>query len=171
MVSRSSSGVAQVSNLGDIQITCSVLGQPYSWGETRSPLKITTVAYQVLPDGSKKLVPSETNQSGGSYATKVESVYFHFHIPLEPAERDAEANRLLAKVEKSMPSEQVTEEAHQRYLERGIREFISQHRVGHFQVECRILNGDRVMGVAVVELEVLFKGRVSDLGLQVVPPA
>jgi hypothetical protein len=170
VVSRSSSGVAQVSNLGDIQITCSVLGRPYSWGETRSPLKITTVAYQVLPDGSKKLVPSETNQSGGSYAAEVESVYFHFHIPLEPAERDAEANRLLAKVEKSMPSDQVTEETHQRYLER-IREFIGQHRVGHFQVECRILNGDRVMGVAVVELEILFKGRVSDLGLQAVPPA
>ena len=170
MVSRSSSGVAQVSNLGDIQITCSVLERPYSWGETRSPLKITTVAYRVLPDGSKKLVPSETNQSGGGCAAEVESVYFHFHIPLEPEERDAEANRLLAKVEKSMPSEQVTEEAHQRSLER-IREFIGQHRVGHFQVECRILNGDRVMGVAVVELEVLFKGRVSDLGLQAVPPA
>jgi len=170
VVSRSSSGVAQVSNLGDIQITCSVLERPYSWGETRSPLKITTVAYRVLPDGSKKLVPSETNQSGGGCAAEVESVYFHFHIPLEPEERDAEANRLLAKVEKSMPSEQVTEEAHQRSLER-IREFIGQHRVGHFQVECRILNGDRVMGVAVVELEVLFKGRVSDLGLQAVPPA
>lgn len=170
MVSRSSSGVAQVSNLGDIQIICSVLGRPYSWGETRSPLKIATVAYQVLPDGSKKFVPSETNQSGGTSAAEMESVYFHFHIPLEPAERDAEANRLLAKVEKSMPSDQVAEEAHQRYLER-IRDLIGQHRVGHFRVECRILNGDRVMGIAVVELEVLFKGRVSDLGLQAVPPA
>lgn len=170
MVSHSSSGLAQVSNLGDIQITCTVQGLPYSWGQSRNPLKIATVAYQVLPDGSKKLVPSETNQSGGSYATEVESVYFHFHIPLESADRDAEANRLLAIVEKLMPSEQVTEEAHQRLLKR-IREFIGQHRVGHFQVECRILNGDRVMGVAVVELEVLCKGRVSDLGLQAVPPA
>lgn len=161
VLSRSSSGLAQVSNLGDIQITCSVPARPYSWGESRSPLKIATVAYQVLPDGSKKLVPSETKQPGGSYATEVESVFFHFHIPLEPAERDAEANRLLAKVEKSMPSEQVTEEAHQRAVER-IREVIGQHRVGHFQVECRILNGDRVMGVAVVELEVLFRGRFSD---------
>ena len=164
VVSRSSSGLAQVSNLGDIQITCSARARPYSWGESRSPLKIATVAYQVLPDGSKKLVPSETNQTGGSYATEVESVLFHFHIPLEPAERDAEANRLLAKMEKSMPSDQVTEEAHQRALER-LREFVYQHRVGHFEVECRILDGDRVMSVAVVELEVLFKGRFSDAGL------
>ena len=43
-MSRSSSGIAQVSNLGDIQITCSVPARPYSWGETRPPLKIATVA-------------------------------------------------------------------------------------------------------------------------------
>jgi hypothetical protein len=40
-----------------------------------------------------------------------------------------------------------------------------QHQVGHFQVECQISDGDRVMGVGVVELEVLFKGRFSDVGL------
>ena len=33
---------------------------------------------------------------------------------------------------------------------------VYQHLVGHFQVECRILDGDRVMGVGIVELEVLF---------------
>lgn len=164
VVSRSPSGLAQVSNLGDIQITCSAPARPYSWGDSRSPLKIATAAYQVLPDGSKKLVPSETKQTGGGSDTEVESVYFYVHIPLEPAERDAEANRLLAKMEKSMPSEQVTEEAHQRALER-LREFVYQHRVGHFAVECRIMDGDHVMGVAVVELEVLFKGRFSDAGL------
>ena len=152
VVSRSASGLAQVSNMGDIQITCSAPARPYSWGESRSPLKIATVAYQVLPDGSKKLVPSETNQTGGSHATEVESVFFDFHIPLESAERDAEANRIVALVEKSMPSEQITEEFHQRALER-IRDFVYQHRVGHFEVECRILDGDRVMGVAVVELK------------------
>lgn len=170
VVSRSSSGIAQVSNLGDIEITCSAPARPYSWGDTRSPIKIATAAYQVLPDGSKKIEPSETNQTGGSYGTEPELVYFHLHIPLEPAERDAEANRLLAKMEKSMPSEQVTEEAHQRALER-LREFVYQHRIGHFEVECRILDGDRVIGVAVVELEVLFKGRFSDAGLPGFSPA
>jgi len=68
-----------------------------------------------------------------------------------------------------MPSEQITEEAHQRALERA-RKFVGQHRAGHFQVECRILVGDRVMGVGVVELEVLFKGRFSDVGLHTSPP-
>jgi hypothetical protein len=175
VVSRSSSGLAQVSNLGDIQITCSVPARPYSWGESRSLLKIATVAYQVLPDGSKKLVPSETNQTGGGgggggYGTVAESVLFYLHIPLAPAERDEEAKRLLAKVEKSMPSEQMTKEFHERALER-VRKFVYQHRAGHFQVECRILDADRVMGVAVVELEVLFKGRFSDAGLPGFSPA
>ena len=168
VVSRSSSGLAQVSNLGDIQFTCTVPARPYSWGDSRSPLKIATIAYQILPDGSKKLVASETNQSGGSYGAEEESVFFHFHIPLEPAERDAEANRILAVVEKSMPPAQISEVSHQRALERA-RVLVGQHRVGHFQVKCRILDGDRVMGVGVVELEVLFKGRVSD-ALYSAPP-
>jgi hypothetical protein len=67
-----------------------------------------------------------------------------------------------------MPSEQITEEAHQRALER-IRKVLWQHREGHFQVECRILDGDHVLGVAVVELEVLFKSRFSDVGLYASP--
>jgi hypothetical protein len=127
------------------------------------------VTHQVLSDGSKKLVPSEAEQTGGGSDTDSESIYFHVHIPLEPAERDAEATRYLAKLEKSMPSQETTEEVHQRALER-VREFVYQHRIGHFQIECRILNGDRVMGVAVVELEVLFKGRFSDAGLYASPP-
>ena len=68
-----------------------------------------------------------------------------------------------------MAPEQITEEAHQRALERT-RELVYQHRVGHFQVECRILDGDRVMGVGIVEVEVLFKGRFSDVGLPASPP-
>ncbi len=84
VVSRSSSGLAQVSNLGDIQITCSASARPYSWGESRSPLKIATVGYQVLPDGSKKLVPSETNQTGGSYARKWSRFTSTFIFRLSP---------------------------------------------------------------------------------------
>jgi hypothetical protein len=33
------------------------------------------------------------------------------------------------------------------------------------------LDGDRVMGVGVVEFEVLFKGRFSEIGLPGAPPA
>lgn len=63
----------------------------------------------------------------------------------------------------------ITEEARQRALERT-RELVYQHRVGQFQVECRISDGDRVIGVGVVELEVLFKGRFSEVGLAASPP-
>jgi hypothetical protein len=37
-------------------------------------------------------------------------------------------------------------------------------------VECRILDGDRVIWVGIVELEVVFKARFSDVGLPASPP-
>ena len=172
VVSRSSSGLAQVSNLGLIQIECHVPARPFppKAGEARYVLRAATVAYETFADGSKKPVPSEVNQTGAGSDTETESVYFNAHIPLEPAERDDEAHRFLAKIEKSMTPEQITEEGHQQMLRRA-REFVDPHRVGHFQLECRILDGDRVMGVGVIELEVLFKGRFSDAGLPGSSPA
>jgi hypothetical protein len=155
VVSHSSSGLAQVSNLGLIQIECHVAARPFPTkpGEASYLLKVATVAYQISPDGSKKLVPSEVNQTGGGYDTETESVFFDAHIPLETTERDDEARRFLAKIEKSVAPEVVNPE-----------------RVGHFQLKCRVLDGDRIIGVGVVELEVLFKGRVSDFGLPASPP-
>jgi hypothetical protein len=176
IVSRSSSGLAQVSNLGDIQITCRVPARPFPTkpGESRNGLSVATTAYRISPVGSKGLVPSEVHQSGAGTDgagpdPEREWVAFHFHIPLESAERDAEVRRFLAKIEEMAP-QPITEEAHQRALQ-WTPEFVYQHRVGHFQVECRILDGDRVMGVGVVELEVLFKGRFPDVGLPASPPA
>ena len=43
-----------------------------------------------------------------------------------------------------------------------LAQIVNQHRVGRFQVECRVLDTGRVMGVGRVDLEVLFKGRFSD---------
>jgi hypothetical protein len=74
---------------------------------------------------------------------------------------------VLAKAKSPPPPR--TEEAQQRALE-NFREVVYQHRVGHFLVECRVLDKDQVMGVGVVELEVLFKGRFSDVGLPAAPP-
>ena len=172
IVSSSSSGLAQVSNLGDIRITCRVQARqfPTKPGESRNGLKVATTAFKISPGGSKKLVPSEVLQSGGGFDPGTEWVDFYVHIPLPPAERDAEARKYLAKIEKSIPPDQITEKAHQQRLER-VRELVYQHRVGHFQVECHVLDGDRVMGVGVVEFEVLFKGRFSDAGLPGAPPA
>ncbi len=172
--SRSSSGVAQVSNMGDIQVRCRVPARPIAskpGREGRNMLKVVTVASQMSVDGSKKPVPSEMHPTGGGFEShpEMEWVDFYLNIPLEPAERDAEAEKYLAKLEKSMPPPKLTEDARQQALGR-IRELVSQHRVGHFQVECRILNGDRVIGIGVVELEVLFKGRFSDTGPPASPP-
>lgn len=167
IVSRSSSGLAQVSNLGDIQIRCRVPARPFPTkpgGEGRYMLKVVTVASQISADGSKKPIPSEVHPTGGGSDPDKEWVDFYVHIPLEPAERDDEARRYLAKIEKALPSRKITEEDRQRALE-GARDFVYQHRVGHFQVECRIMDGDRVIGIGIIELEVLFKGRFSDAGL------
>ena len=172
IVSRSSSGLPQVSNLGDMQMRCRVPPRPFPTkprGESRYILKVVTVAAQISADGSKKSVPSEVHSSGGGGDAENEWVDFYVHIPLEPAERDGEARRYLAKIEKALPPNNVSEEDRQQALERA-RAFVYQHRVGHFQVECRILDGDRVIGIGVVEVEVLFKGRFSDAGLPAAPP-
>jgi hypothetical protein len=139
--------------------------------ENRNGLKAATTVYRVSPDGSKTSVPSEVRESGGGFGPEPqrEWVDFYVHIPLDSAERDAEARMYLAKIEKSMAPEQITEEAHQRALERT-RDLVYQHRVGQFQVECRILDGDHVLAVGIVELQVLFKGRFSDAGLPASPP-
>lgn len=171
IVSRSSSGVAQVSNLGDIEITCRVASRPLAInpGESRNALTAASIAY-IFSDGGKKRVPSEVHQVGGGSGPDTEWVSFYLHIPLERAERDVEARRLLAKIENSMAPDQITQEAQRRMLDR-IRELVYQHRAGKFRVECRILDGDRVLGIGVIEFEVLFKDRFSDAGLPAAPPA
>jgi hypothetical protein len=172
--SHSSSGLAQVSNLGDIQIRCRVPARPFPikpGGEGRYMLKVVTIASQIS-DGSNRPVPSEANPTGGGSGGDPEQewVDFYLHILLEPAERDAEAEKYLAKLEKSMPPQEITKAARQQALEQ-LHELVFQHRVGHFQVECRILDGDRVIGIGVVQVEVLFKGHFSDVGLPASPPA
>jgi hypothetical protein len=180
VVSHSSAGVAQVSNLGDIQVTCSVAARvfPAKPGEIRNGLRAATTTYKIYPDGSQTLVPSEVHQSGGGSGTnpglvgtnpELEWVDFYVHLPLDAAERDAEFLRYLANMEKLMAPQQITKEDRQRALERA-GDLVYQHRVGHFHLECRLLDGDRVIGVGVVELEVLFKGRFSDAGLPSSPP-
>ena len=93
IMSRSSSGLIQVSNLGDIQIRCHVPARPFPTkpGEGQYMPRVATTAYKVSPDGSKQLVPSEVKQSGGGSDSGQEWVDFLVHIPLDPAERDAEA--------------------------------------------------------------------------------
>jgi hypothetical protein len=180
ILSRSFSGVAQVSNVGDIRIKCRIPARPFPTkpGERRNGLTAATTAYEVSADGSKKLVPSEVHVFGGGgdgSGVNPESEYvdFDLHIPLDSAETDAEALRYLAKLEASMTPEQkaqFTEDAQKKALE-NLRPLVYQHRIGHFQVNCRVLDGSRVIGSDIVEIEVVFKGRFSDIGLPASPPA
>ena len=107
---------------------------------------------------------------GGSWTPPQDYREFLLHLPLEPAAREAEARRYFAKILDSMPQEQPSDETRRRAIER-LQEFVYQHRVGRFRVECHVLDGKRVIGTGTVQLEVLFKGRFSDVGLPAVPPA
>lgn len=180
IVSRSSSGLAQVSNLGGVHITCHVPARPFPTkrGETRYGLRVATNAYEISADGSKKLVPSEVHivgGGGGGFGPKPEPEWVDFDvlIPLDFKELDAEVRRYLAKLEESMTSEQKAQFAAypQEKAVENLRQLVYQSRLGHFQLDCRVLDGSRVMGTDSVELEVLFKGRFSDVGLPAAPPA
>jgi hypothetical protein len=181
IVSRSSSGLAQVSNLGGVHITCHVPARPFPTtpgGEPRYMLKVATNAYEISADGTKKLVPSEVHVGGGGGGgfgpdPKPEWVDFDVLIPLDSTELDAEVHRYLAKLEESMTPEQKAQLAalpREKALE-NIRQFVYQNRLGHFQLDCRVLDGSSLMGTDNVEFEVLFKGRFSDVGLPGFSPA
>lgn len=180
ILSVSPPGLAQVSNVGDIQITCHIPARPFPTkpGETRNGLKAATTAYEIMADGTKRLVPSEVNVFGGggdwsAPGPEAEWVDFDVHIPLDAEELDTEVNRFLAKVEQSPTPEEKSKlqgKDREQVLERT-RKLVYQHRVGHFQVECQVLDGSLVMGSDIVELEVLFKGRFSDIGPSASPPA
>jgi hypothetical protein len=132
-------------------------------------------AYEISASGTRTLVPSEVNLIGGGFGSDPEPewVDFYVNIPLQPDQLDAEVSRYLAKLEGSMTPEQREQyqELNGKKARDNLRVLIREHRTGHFQVECRILDGARVMGVDVVELEVLFKGHFSDIGLPASPPA
>ena len=181
ILSRPSSELAQVSNVGDIRIRCRIPARPFPAkpGESRNGLTAATTAYEVSADGSKKLVRSEVHVFGGGgdgFGAEPEPEYvdFYVHIPLASEELDAEARRYLTKLLASVTPEQkaqlLAEDAQKKALE-NLRKFVYQHRVGHFQVDCRVLDGSRVVGSDIVEIEVVFKGRFSDIGLPAQPPA
>jgi hypothetical protein len=172
IVSRSSDGVAQVSNLGEIKITCRVPARTFLTkpAEIQNGLTAATMVYEVSPNGSERLVPSDVQLRGAGRAADEEFVEFFLHVPLDPAARDAEARRYLAKIQNSMPDQQLSEDARRGVMER-LRPLVYQHRVGRFHVKCRVLDGKRILGMGNVQFEVLFKGRFSDVGLSAAPPA
>ena len=99
-----------------------------------------------------------------------EGADFDLHILLEPAEQEAEAERFVERIWTHLPEESRTEEKRQQALQR-LREDIYQHRIGRFRVECSVMDGNKVLGIGAVQIEIVFKGRFSDLGFFGAPPA
>ena len=170
VISLSSSGLPQVSNLGDIEITCSVPARPLPTepDEGLNGLQVRTTAYELHADGTRTVVPSDVNISGGgragfASAPEPEWVNFSVYILLEPALRDEEVRKELAWLEEGMKPEKLSDADKKRGTER-LRYALErkQHRVGHFQLRCSVTDGSRVLGVGTVELEVLYKGRATD---------
>jgi hypothetical protein len=175
ILSLSSAGLAQVSNLGFIGIICRVPARPIPKipGEGRNGLRAAATAYQISGDDVRKQVPSEINETGGGQNREIEYVMFNLVLPLDRSERDLEAHRYLDRLQKAAPG--VISDSQKEQIFEGTSQSISQHRVGRFRVECSVLDGTRVVGIGVVELEVLFKDRFSDSygppGYWQVPPS
>jgi hypothetical protein len=75
-------------------------------------------------------------------------------------------------MEELMPpegSKSITADVEKKALE-TFRDLVAQNRLGHFQVECKVMDGDCVLAVGVIELEVLFKGRFSDVAVPAAKP-
>ncbi|HEX4486017.1 MAG TPA: hypothetical protein VH088_07110 [Terriglobales bacterium] len=178
ILSGSPSGVPQVSNLGLIQITCRVPGRPWPSdpkpGFGRFALRLKTVAYQIGDDGTKTVVPSFSNVTGGSDCGPFQisgecneaSLLWNLNIPIDPTEAIAEIREFDRKLEVELSPEQRQQaEAHIRDLEKHpdeLAEIVRQYRPGNFVIECRIMDGDQLWAFGHVELEIVFKGRAFD---------
>jgi hypothetical protein len=180
ILSRTPSGMPVVSNVMPIEMACTAPARPLpaSPGDSRNGLRAATTAIEVASDGSKKPVPTQTEGQGGGRGemygatASEEFVTFYIFIPLETTERDAEISRYLDRFEAASKdgvrlSEAERQQLHERvaYLKSHPQDLpggLNQNRLGHFEVECRVRDGDRVAAVGSVELEVVFKGRVSD---------
>lgn len=162
-------GLPQLSNLSQMDITCSIPARPFPSkpGETRSGLQARTNVYELLDDGSKRAVASDVIVHGGGSegwdGNPVDWVGFYAYIPLDPPQRDEEVLKFLTQIEAHLAPEQLTNEERQNAM-KAARDIVdhTQLRVGHFQIECSVLDGADVVGVGFVELIIVNKGRLSD---------
>jgi hypothetical protein len=101
VLSRSRSGVPQVSNVREVEITCHAPLRPWPSnlkpGSTRLPLRVKALAYQIGKDGARTVVPSSSNQTGGGFCGPArtdcaheEWLWWSLRIPIDPAEAIAE---------------------------------------------------------------------------------
>jgi len=165
LLNRSSSGVAQVSNLELIAIQCRVPRRPYK--SVQNGLKVDATVYQVSPSGVRSIVPSRVDVSGSGGDSESEYVSFYVDIPVDPSDRDSAIRKYLSDLASSAASSPDEKERKQgRLLQKmgpqALTPIFRQHRVGRFQVDCRVLDEGRVIGMGRADLDVLFKGRFFD---------
>ena len=118
-----------------------------------------------MATGRRCIQNADASGGGEDLKQDREWVNFTVFLPLDRAEREIEARRYIANLKKL--GEPTRPDFPWQQLESpqalgSLSDTVTQHRAGHFQVECRVLDGARVIGVGVIDFEVLFKGRFSD---------
>jgi hypothetical protein len=167
IIGRSPAGVAQVSNLAAIRVEATVSRRLLPPSGVLQGLKADVRVYQVSPTGARTVVPASVNLSGGGGDQTTESVWFDLNIPVESAERDAAIRDYITEL---MGRAGASSDGRDRALAPTVSAMkpemfvglFRQHRIGSFRVECPVLDGDRLLGIGEVALEVLFKGRFFD---------
>jgi hypothetical protein len=113
------------------------------------------------------VVPSDVNpHAGGRRFTgtpPTEWVDFNAYIPPDTAERDDEVLKILKWGETGVSPMELTDQQRQNALE-ATRYLVdhTQYRVGHFQIECSVVDGAEVLGVGMVEIVIVHQGRLSE---------
>lgn len=165
----SEQGLPQIGNLGQIDIECTVPARPFPTkpGEMQLAVQVRTTVYQLLGAGDRRAVASDVILHGGGRhylrTPPTESVDFYAYIPPDPSERDEEALKILKWGEAGVAPEQLTDQQRRDAIETA-RYMVdhTQYRLGHFQIECSVVDGTDVLGVGMVELIIVYEGRLSE---------
>lgn len=168
IVGRSSSGIPQVSNLALLDMVARVPNRPPpAMGRAQFGLDVNVTVYDL--GGARKVVPATVNRSGGGLQRGMEEAYFTVDIPIDAAERDAAIGEYLSDLRRQVTAfpNEAERAAALRLLDAAknpvyFAALFRQHRTGLFEIECRVIDEGRVLGVARTTLEVLFKGRFFD---------
>jgi hypothetical protein len=168
VASRSPSGLAQVGNLELIFIDAHI-SPPRRWPASKvlQGLKAEATVYQIAPDGTRAIVPSSVNNTGGGGDTQSERVTFILDVPIDTAERDTAIKDYVSEITRAAgASLNERERAMIATLQAGgsspFLALFRQHRVGRYRVDCRVLDEGRQVAASSAEFEVLFKGRFFD---------
>jgi hypothetical protein len=169
VVSRTPSGTPQVSNLALIEMEARVPRRPVL-NNPDYGVRAEVTVYELAPDGTREVVRSSTQSSGGGGDLRTEYDYFTLTIPIDDGERDQairEYLQELSRMAEASPNE-IERAAAQRLLPLAqanpqmLVPIFRQHHVGRFEAECRVMDQGRLLGIGRTEFEVLFKGRFFD---------